>query len=247
MTSAPDSQPLPPPPTLQDDDALLLDFDGTLVAFAPTPDTIMVPDELPSLLRRLRERVGGALAFVTGRAIDNLDQHVSGGFDIVGAHGAEWRIAGTRDKSPGEPFDEALAMAQAFAKANHGVLIQEKVGGFTIHFRGAPHVEGAARSLLAEAFAQRDDFEIISGAAIWEARRKGDDKGAGVRRLMESAPYAGRRPVFIGDDRTDEDGHRATNALDGVSIKVGPEATDARYRLDDIEAVYAWLRWGAGS
>ena len=237
---------LPPPPPVQPGDALLLDFDGTLVAFALTPDAIEVSPRLRPMLETLRGRLDGALAFITGRAIDDLDGHLSQGFDIVGAHGAEWRIAGERGQGEGQSFEEAMAAAHDFAARRQGVLVQPKSGGFTLHFRSAPEHEADAKALMDEAFAGRDDFEVMAGAYIWEARRRGDDKGAAVQRLMDHAPFAGRRPVFAGDDVTDEDAHREVVRRGGIAIKVGDGPTGGNHRLPDIDAVHEWLARSAG-
>ncbi|MDD9911055.1 MAG: trehalose-phosphatase [Ahrensia sp.] len=229
--------------SLPDKPALFLDFDGTLVGFAHTPNGVDVPDRLVPLLRKLHRNHESALAFVTGRAIDNLDELIgTSEFDAVGVHGAEWRIGGAAvEVVEGAPFEVERDAMRAFAAQHDGVVLQEKSAGFTLHFRQAPEIEETARLAIFDAFAGREDFEIMSGAMMWEARRSGVHKGVGIERLLAQAPYAGRVPIFIGDDVTDEDGHRAVNAVGGVSIKVGNGETCADHRLGDVDSVYEFL------
>jgi len=74
-----------------------------------------------------------------------------------------------------------------------------------------------------------------------ELKPKGVNKGAAIKDFMQQPPFAGRTPVFIGDDLTDEAGFTVINALDGITIKVGKGPTEATSRLADVNAVYHWL------
>ncbi|MDA8870706.1 trehalose-phosphatase [Rhizobiaceae bacterium] len=231
-----------PPPIIQDA-ALFLDFDGTLVAFAETPDAVSVPPRLNWLIGRLSARLDGALAFVTGRAIENLDRLLGAADHIaVGVHGAEWRLsAGKIETVQGTPFHAETEAVADFAAKHEPLVLERKSGGVTLHFRRAPQMAAETRSVMESAFGARQDFELLAGNMMWEARRKGVHKGAGIERLMQNAPFAGRTPVFIGDDVTDEDGFRAVEAAGGLGIKVGDGDTSASGRLPDIDAVYAYL------
>lgn len=224
--------------------ALFTDFDGVLVEIAPTPDAISVPDDLPGRLEALNTALGGAFAIITGRPIAEIDAFLalSRPLAISGSHGAETRRNGTL-----EPPNPALAAtahaiatrAQAALADTPGILIEAKPAGAAIHYRGAPEMRAQARAALEAAIADTPDFHIVSGKMVFEARRKGTDKGRAIAQWMNHPPFAGRVPVFIGDDVTDEDGFRAVQAMNGIGIKLGTGETQARFRLPDIATGYA--------
>ena len=222
---------------------LFLDFDGTLVELAETPSAVVVPDRLNGLLNRLNTNCGGAVAFVTGRSIRDLDAllgHEPG--NAVGVHGAEWRLGGAEIYTvDGQMFEAERMTVRAFADGHAAIIMEEKSAGLTLHYRREPALQDAAHSVMDLAFADRDDFETMSGHMMVEARRIGVHKGAGIERLMQNAPFARRTPGFLGDDGTDEDGFAAVNAFGGISIKVGEGATSATHRLANVPAVYDYL------
>ncbi|MEM9733420.1 MAG: trehalose-phosphatase [Pseudomonadota bacterium] len=231
-----------PPPLKADRHALFLDFDGTLVDFAQTPDGISVGSELKHLLVKLEGAFDGALAFVTGRAAHNLAGHLGVSFLIAGSHGAELSEKdGTRHSLAHSNVAAELEQARAFQKANPAIVMEEKAGGLTLHFRRQPELKEKTLDFLQALFAGHDQIEIIAGALMWEVREKGLDKGSAIKTLLTRPIFQNRIPVFIGDDVTDEDGFRAVNAVNGVSVKVGPGETSARMRLPDIASVHTWL------
>ncbi len=219
--------------------AFLLDFDGTLVDIAPTPDEVHVSGALCGVLRRLRARVGEALAVVTGRPIDQIDHYLPGvPYAIAGEHGVTIRHAPdgpiVHTELPSVPF-EWLKEAAALAKANPGVLIERKRAGLVLHYRGNPGagdtLERAAQAMVSDSGGR---FHLQASKMAWEIRPTGFDKGGAVRLLMRQAPFKGRLPVFIGDDVTDEDGIRAALASGGIGYRI-PED------FADTAAVRAWL------
>lgn len=218
--------------------ALLLDLDGTLIDLAATPDAVVVPHSLPPLLRRLRARHADAVAIVTGRPIDAVDTLLGDApFAVAGEHGAAIR------KAPGLPVARrplpvlplaALARADAAAAAFPGALVERKAHGVALHYRRAPEAEAALRDVAAAMVASCPGFALLAGSMTWEVRPAGVDKGGAVRALMASPPFAGRVPVFVGDDVTDRDGIAAAMALGGVGLLVA-EA------FGTPAAVRAWL------
>ncbi|MFD0915818.1 trehalose-phosphatase [Pseudahrensia aquimaris] len=235
--------PLEPPPLEPGRHALFLDFDGTLIAFAETPDGIEVSDDLHMLIDGISERFAGAMAFVTGRGIANLRSHIGERrIAMAGAHGAEWSIDGQAHETlKGEGFDDQLTAVAAFAALHDALVMEVKSGGLTLHYRRKPELEADVFAIVEQAFAGRDDFHIMPGHMMVEARRAQADKGKAIERFMKSAPFRGRVPVFLGDDVTDEFGFAPVNALGGISVRVGPGETQARYRLPDIAAVHDYL------
>jgi len=224
--------------------ALLLDLDGTLVDIAPTPDAVVVPPGMTETLHRLRERLRGAIAIVTGRTADVIDRLLGDGAFAVGAeHG------GTVRRLPGAPLERAdehlapppdawIAEARHLADAHPGALVERKALGFTLHYRAVPEAGPLFRDALSAMLAGSPTFELLAGKLVWEVRPLGVNKGTAVRALMAGPPFAGRLPLFIGDDVTDEDGMRVARAMGGAGLQVAPAFGSAG-------GVRAWLKAAA--
>ena len=245
------TQDLPTPPAAAADWAWFLDVDGTLIDIAPTPSAIHIPKELPPLLQRLSDVHGGAVALVSGRSLDNLRQLVAP-FDppAAGLHGLEWRdaagVIGRVTAPPG--LDHIRARLAAEAERFVGLLLEDKGCAVALHYRLAPQLGEHALNAARAAIANHPEYGLVAGKMVVEVKPKGADKGGAVEAFMRSAPFAGRRPVFVGDDTTDEDGFAAVNRLGGVSVLVGGlRETQARHRLPDIEACRTWLAAAAGT
>jgi trehalose 6-phosphate phosphatase len=223
--------------------ALLLDLDGTLIDFAPTPDAVVVPDGLRASLRALRSWLGDALAVVSGRPVAQIDALLGNlPFAVAGEHGGAIRHApGAALERPDLPQVPAgwLADAEAAVAAWPGALVERKARGLVLHFRQAPAAAGALHDVARQLVGGDGRFEVLPGSMVWEIRPHGADKGSAVRALMARPPFAGRVPVYIGDDRTDEDGIRAARALGGVGWLVAEVFGDAA-------GVRAWLAAVAG-
>lgn len=232
-----------PPTDLLRGAALFLDFDGTLVDIQPMPDAVSVGDRLHNLIAQLADRLEGRVAIVSGRSIEQLDA-LFGGLTLAtsGSHGAELRAAGGPGDVPERPraFDTVIATMRAFADANPGVVVEVKSLGVGLHYRGAPGAEQAAKA-LASRLAADTDLSLQEGKMVYEVRVPGD-KGQAIARFLDDAPFAGARPVFLGDDLTDEPGFAAVARAGGVGILIGPPRdTAASYRLDDVADVLEWL------
>ena len=239
---------LPPPPAgLLEGAALFLDFDGTLVELAETPDAIRVPPALGSLLDRLHARLDGRLAIVSGRALADLERHLPrGDVACAGSHGLELRLAGGARLPLAAPagLEEARAGIARFAAGRAGLIVEDKPLGIALHYRRAPHEEERVRALMAE-LAERHGLILQSGKMVAELRPPGADKGDALKALMREPSFAGARPFFVGDDLTDEHAFAAAAGLGGAGILVGPaRPTAAHYRLASVAAVAAWLERG---
>lgn len=204
--------------------AFMLDFDGTLIEFAPTPEAVTVPPDLPSLLRRLRTRHGDAVAIVTGRPIADIEALLGDApFAVAGEHGAALRfVPGERPRRDALPVLSPAVLAQADEAAARfpGALAECKAHGVALHFRRAPAAEMPLRDVAEAIIAASPGFTLLAGKKIWEIRPTGVDKGAAVRALMAASPFAGRTPIFIGDDITDDDGIAAAVALGGTGLRL---------------------------
>lgn len=240
---------IPPPADLLDAASLFLDFDGTLVELADHPDGVVVDAMLVDLVRTLEERLDGRLALVSGRPAEDLaalfgDRPPS----VVGSHGMEFRWSDGRRARAERPAGliESLAAMRAFAEARPGVVLEDKPLGAAVHYRMNPEHEADAIA-LGERLAAAHGLYLQHGKMMVEVRSPGGDKGSAIRTLMADPRFAAGRPVFLGDDVTDEPGFAAVAALGGAGVLVGaPRPTDARYRLDDVTGVLAWLGAATG-
>jgi len=239
--------PLAPPPRLSEiaDPALLLDFDGTLVDLAATPDAIDVPDHLGSALKRKAAMLDGRLALVSGRFVADLRGHLPDcGVVICGSHGAEIESpegSSVATREVPRVSDAVLDEARAFAARSDGVLLEEKALGLGLHYRDRPDLQEEVHR-FATRLAADHGLHLRDAKMLVELATTNANKGEGVREIMAQPPFAGATPVFVGDDLTDEDGFAAVNALGGFGILVGElRETAARYRLLDVAAVHNWL------
>lgn len=232
-----------PPPVGGPGWAYFFDLDGTLVDLVDPPAVVRVDAGLRELLEALRHATGGAVALITGRSLDNLDAVFPGfSFPAAGQHGVERRSADgqvTRhDPPPG--LDEARRVLSEVQDPR--LELEDKGLSLALHYRLAPQLGGYAGRLARLAAAHAGpQYVVLTGKRIVEIKPSGRDKGVAVREFMEEPPFRGRKPLFLGDDVTDEHGFEMVNALGGASIKVGTGETGARWHLRDVRAVRAWL------
>lgn len=241
------AQPLPCPPSLGDipDMALFLDFDGTLVEIAPHPDAIEVASDLSDLLRRLDERLSGRLALVSGRSLADLEKHL-GPIDIAvaGSHGGEFRPAGSSEVHPlSDPLPrDVLDGISAISEELGGLLVEPKPFSAAIHYRAKPETEADVlerTSLLAA----KAGLTLKRGKMVAELVMPGSDKGSAVKRFMEMPVFNGFKPIFVGDDITDEDAFKSVRQMQGGGVLVGPmRMTEALWQIPCVSAVHDWLR-----
>lgn len=233
-----------PPSNLLGDATLFLDFDGTLVELAEHPDAVAVDAGLRELLRRLSAALDGRLAIISGRPVDGIHALIGdASLTVAGSHGLEIRWPDGRvvlpERSAG--LAHVVRRMRDFAKNRPGVLVEEKPYGAALHYRQRPEalVESHA---LAETMAWENGYYLQHGKMMVELRIGGGDKGSALRRLMDSPDMAGTRPVFIGDDVTDEPAMAAAATLGGAGILVGePRESSALYRLPSVAATLDWL------
>ncbi len=233
-------------PELRPDWAFFLDVDGTLLDYAPTPDSVHVDERTRALLERVQRCAEGALALISGRSAADIER-LFGPLTtaLSGQHGVERRDAGGawhRHDVPEEGVRAASRQLAALAARHPGLVFEDKGLNLAMHYRLAPsladEVERAIRGL---ALGLGPQFEVQGGKMIWEIKPSGRDKGKSVLEFMREPPFAGRSALFIGDDVTDESAFEAVNRLGGASIKVGPGESAARFRLADTQEVRRWL------
>lgn len=214
--------PIPSPALVARGAALLLDFDGTLVPIAARPDAVRVDPGLPGLLRALQVRLAGAVAIVSGRTLASLDALLAPLIlPAAGEHGVALRPDPHRRpvRAPVAPLPDAWRRAvRALAAGHPGALVEEKPAGLVLHYRQAPAAGAALQRAMLGLFADAPGFVLAEASMAIELRPRGIGKGDAVRTLMAEAPFAGRMPVFVGDDVTDEDGIAAARALGGIGL-----------------------------
>jgi len=235
------------------DIALFLDFDGTLAEIAPRPDAVQVEPGLVETLERLRDRLGGALAIVTGRPVSVIDAFLAPSrLDAAGLHGVECRVGGSLSGGRAEDHPELRRQVErlhAESRALADVLIEDKGASVAVHWRLASAADAArAEALVKEAAeALGGAYRLQLGKAVGEIVPAQATKAHAIRAFLEQPPYAGRRPVFFGDDRTDEIAFASVYEDGGIAVRVGDGDTVASRRLPDPVAVRALLRdWAAG-
>ncbi|UVF20193.1 trehalose-phosphatase [Microvirga terrae] len=223
-------------PDMNERYALFLDFDGTLVDIVERPDAVRVDPSLPAVLTTLQERLGGALAIISGRPVEFLDgRFVPHAFDMAGLHGLEHRIAGKMSMcDPGEhpALRATVERLSAIVSGKEGVLIEDKGCSVAVHWRLAPHEKDfAIATAHAAVEALGADYRVQHGKAVAEILPSAAGKGKVIERFLQEAPYRGRRPIFVGDDLTDENGFKTVNAQGGLSVRIGAGDTIAKVRL----------------
>jgi trehalose 6-phosphate phosphatase len=237
----------PTPPPLGARCALFLDIDGTLLELAATPSAVTVDAHIRSLLPALHDALGGACALVTGRSITDVDRlFPEHSLAIAGQHGAERRDGqGTLHlHAPArETLDRLRKLFAEFAARHPGLLLEDKGSTLAVHYRQVPQLADEVHRAVRDALAVTRDraLQLQPGKLLVEIRPDGRDKGTAVRDFMGEAPFAGRTPVFVGDDVGDEHGFNIVQRLGGHGIKVGEGRTRARHRLRDVASVRAWL------
>jgi trehalose 6-phosphate phosphatase len=206
--------------------AILLDIDGTLLDFAPSPGAVHVHPSLRATLATLLKHTGGALALVSGRPLKDIDKIFAPlKLPAIGGHGAELRPAVGRGKVVRRkiPLLEERVRRQLFELTARGIIIEDKGYSIAIHYRLAPErgpgLQQAVDSIVAEL--PNSAYEILPGKFVIEVKPTGFNKGTAVLELMEFSPFKERRPVFIGDDVTDESVFAVMSDIQGIGFSVG--------------------------
>ncbi len=233
-----------PPEDLLQGASLFLDLDGTLVDFALRPDAVVVDARLSALLRRLATRLNGRMAIISGRSVDQVIALLGHApFAIAGSHGLEMRWPNGRSLSVPRPdsLAEVELELDLFAARHPGVLVERKPFGAALHYRNAPGLKEQC-SRIATDLEVRTGLQLQAGNMVYELRAPWADKGTALTFLMAGSDMTGARPVFIGDDITDEAGFIAAASLGGAGVLVGaPRRSAAIYSLDSVAATLAWL------
>jgi trehalose 6-phosphate phosphatase len=226
--------------------AILLDIDGTILDIAPSPQQVWVPPELRHTLARLDELTGGALALVSGRPLTDIDLIFSPlQLAAIGGHGAELRaVAGAEPRVSAAPLNAALKRRLAsVTEIGPSILAEDKGYSLALHYRLAPEKAEELRAAVAEicATVPPGTIEILPGKLVVEIKPAGVNKADAVCDLMRYAPFAGRNPIFIGDDTTDVPVFGIISRFGGLGFSVGQIVADVDGHFDKPETVRSWL------
>ncbi|HEY3639412.1 MAG TPA: trehalose-phosphatase [Rhizomicrobium sp.] len=227
------------------EDAFLLDVDGTILDIAPTPEDVRVPDSLKRTLAQLQKSTEGALSLVSGRTLVTLDALFAPlALTVIGCHGAEWRIQPDREielRSQPLSLDIKRRLLSAISDLPQ-IRIEDKDYTFAIHYRRAPELGPELQARLADALkSHASELRLLQGKFVFEVHQRSFDKGEAVGALMQHAPFRNRRPVFLGDDTTDQDAFTVVTNLGGIGISVGQPMIDAAYMFPNPQAARDWL------
>jgi trehalose 6-phosphate phosphatase len=225
--------------------SLFLDFDGTLVDFAATPDGVQPEPALRALLERLLDRLDGAVAIITGRRIASIDALLAPlRLPVAGLQGLERRSADGVIHRPAAPAAWLVPLRtrlRAHVESHPGLLLEDKEFSLAVHYRAAPRHEAVTRRWLQSLLTDwPEDARLLEGNCVFELRPGSSDKGTALEMFMAEVPFAGRRPIYLGDDDADLPAMRAARDRRGMAIAVGPRIT-ALQRLKDPAAVRDWL------
>lgn len=224
---------------------LFLDVDGTLLEIAPTPDAVRVDESLNRLLLRVRDALDGAVALISGRPLEQLDElFAPERWLAAGLHGLERRGADERIRHVG-PHAAALADARLaladLARRSSGTLFEDKGRALALHYRAVPGLESVLRREINEIATRLGrDYHVLEGNRVFEVKPTAATKADAIRAFLSEPPFAGRRPMFIGDDITDLDGFAAVERAGGISVAVG-DRVQAQSRVASPRDVRALL------
>lgn len=223
--------------------ALFLDFDGTLADLAAQPEAVQIAAGLISVLSQLAAQLSGALAIVSGRKLTDLDGFLAPlQLPAAAEHGAQCRLPhGEVIRLASPDLRDVVRLATALAARHTGLRVEIKAAAVALHYRHAPELEALALQVMLEAADRTPGVELLRGKCVFEIKPAGISKGTAIETFMAQAPFAGRLPLFAGDDTTDEAGFSVVQRLGGQGIKVGEGATAAHYRCLAPAALRQWL------
>lgn len=227
------------------DVSFFLDFDGTLADIAPTPDEVQFPDDRAQTIQTLFEVLEKRVAIVSGRDVTDLEKHI-GTFPgyLSGGHGISLKTPDKRYENA--VIDTALlkrlkSAVLIFCSENPAILLEDKVAGFSLHYRNSPDLETRIHDFAEDLLKNQSEFKIIRAKMAIEIKPAAYTKATALERLSTISPFESTTCVYIGDDVTDEDGFKFVNSKTGISIKIGNGPTCAKYRLHNPAHLFNML------
>ncbi|MGE0501366.1 MAG: trehalose-phosphatase [Rhizobiaceae bacterium] len=236
--------------------AFFLDFDGTLAPIVARPDEARIEPAVLDVVHRLQALTGGAVAILSGRAVDRLDRFLAPlVLPAAGVHGLQRRdAAGVLHEGPVDRAELTAASdtIDAFANPHLGLIVERKPASIALHYRQRPDLEPVILSIASRTEAAHPGLHLLRGKCVVELKAGDRTKGDALADFMREPPFAGRTPVVAGDDVTDEAAFAAANRLGGRSIKVGDGTTAAAFCVSGPHELHTRLlrlaeRWDGGA
>ena len=227
--------------------ALFLDIDGTLLEISEKPELVRVNENLKGLIFKLEKCLNGAVAFISGRTILDVDQLFKPlELPMSGKHGAERRDASgqtyTARYHASSITNSIVKTVQKFVNDNPGTSLENKEQTLALHYRLKPQIEKQATDLINDLISNHTELELLNGKMVLEIKPKITHKGTAIAQFMKEYPFVGKTPYFFGDDTSDEDGFKIINSMNGISVCVNPPLNSAaKFKLDTVSSVINWL------
>lgn len=227
--------------------ALFLDIDGTLLEIRDRPKLVKVNDSLKKLLFNLEQRLGGAIAFISGRTILDVDQLFKPlKLPTSGKHGAERRDPSGQvhiiECNTSKITSNIIKTLQKFVNNSSGAILEDKKQTVALHYRLNPQIEKQAENLINSLISNHTELELLKGKMVLEIKAKATHKGTAIAQFMKEQPFSGKTPIFFGDDASDEDGFQIINSNNGISVCINPKLNSiAKFRLETVSSVIDWL------
>lgn len=233
------------PELILNQSAIFLDFDGTLVDLQPTPDAVVVTEQLRNLLTTLDNQTNHSLAIISGRSIESLDKLLClPSLLMGGSHGMQFRRTPFGDivihPSVTPLSDKLMAQCKKFCEENQ-LLWEVKPLSSAIHYRNKPELERHIDQYLNTLVRQHSEVNIQQGKYIRELKPRGVNKASALEFFMQNHHFINKTPWYFGDDITDEDAFSWVKQHNGIAVKVGEGETIADYHLQSPQDVFLFL------
>ena len=226
--------------------ALFLDVDGTLYEIKNSPSLIKPCFKLQKKLHTIRNRLGGALGLISGRSLDDLDRIFDNNkIPLAGNHGAQLRDA-LRTNEYQADNGNIKGIAQKIGELlneQKNIEIENKGSNLTVHFRNSTIDRKEINKIIMELVKYEPKLTFLKGKEVIEVKPLGYNKGTAISYFMRTKPFIKRRPIFIGDDVSDEDGFETVNKKGGWSVRVGNyKRSKANFFLPNVKSVHEIMK-----
>ncbi|QIT18905.1 trehalose-phosphatase [Acinetobacter pittii] len=223
---------------------LFLDIDGTLAPFQINPEHSFIPQTTLDVIKKITKLNIPVIA-VTGRDVDTASKLLHPiEVPIAGLHGLDIYFDSGNYIRPVLSSINFKKLKQDITKncdKHPELLIEDKGYSIALHYRKNPNLENNAINIMQRINLNYPQLKINRGKFVVELIPNQADKGRAIETILNHLDLPAVLPIFIGDDLTDESGFTYINQQSGLSIKVGPGETQAKYRLKDIDNVADFL------
>ncbi len=226
--------------------SLFLDVDGTLYDIENSPSLIKPCFRLQKKLHTIRNRLGGALGLISGRSLDDLDRIFdTNKIPVAGNHGAQLRDALRTKEYQADTVNikEIAHKIRGLLNEEKNIEIENKGSNLTVHFRNSTIDRKEIYKIIIELVKYEPKLTFLKGKEVLEVKPLNHNKGTAISYFMRTKPFIKRRPIFIGDDVSDEDGFETVNKKGGWSVRVGNhKRSKANFFLPNVKSVHEMMK-----